>query len=184
MFISHSVVLYGKSFVVYNVHSLSHLCKECEEHGAIDSFSAFRYENRLKSIKDSLKSGYKPLQQLARRDLRKEHITIILDSKPNQFVLSLKHYIANEVIHGEQYRKVTIGNLVFKLGAKDSCFRTLNDDVVLLKNLVYNHRTLFFVGCKFQKQKDFYTYPLPSSELDIVCVSHLQESRKIGRAHV
>ncbi|EFN71379.1 hypothetical protein EAG_00250, partial [Camponotus floridanus] len=58
-FISHSVVIYGKSFVVYNVHSLSHLSKECQEHGTMDNFSAFRYENRLKSIKDSLMSCYK-----------------------------------------------------------------------------------------------------------------------------
>lgn len=77
----------------------------------MDNFSAFRYENRLKSIKDSLMSCYKPLQQIARRDLRKEKIKIILDSKSNQFVLSLKHFIANEIIRGSQYRKVVIGNM-------------------------------------------------------------------------
>ncbi|XP_071582262.1 uncharacterized protein [Temnothorax nylanderi] len=177
-FISHSVVLYGTSFVVYNVHSLSHLPKECQEHGAIDNFSAFRYENRLKSMKDSLRSGYKPLQQIARRDLeKKKKIEIILDSKPNQFVLSLKHYIADEIIRGPQYRKVTIGNVYFKIGKKDSCFKTVNGSVVLLKNLVYRHRTLFFIGCKFKKQEDFYTYPLPSSELGIICVSQLEERR-------
>lgn len=177
-FISHSVVLYGTSFVVYNVHSLSHLPKECQEHGVMDNFSAFCYENRLKSMKDSLRSGYKPLQQIARCDLdKKEKIEIILDSKPNQFVLSLKHYIADEIICGPQYRKVTIGNVVFKIGKKDSCFKTLNGSVVLLKNLVYRHRTLFFIGCKFKKQEDFYTYPLPSSELGIICVSQLEERR-------
>lgn len=179
-FISHSVVIYGKSFVVYNVHSLSHLSKECQEHGTLDDFSAFRYENRLKSIKDSLMSGYKPLQQIARRDLEKEKINIILDSKPNQFTLSLKHFITNEIIRGSQYRKVVIGNVCFRIGTdKDSCFKTLNGNVVLLKNLVYRHQTLFFVGCKFKKQEDFYTYPLPSSELGIICVSQL-EDRKIA----
>ncbi|XP_025266724.1 uncharacterized protein LOC112638743 isoform X1 [Camponotus floridanus] len=176
-FISHSVVIYGKSFVVYNVHSLSHLSKECQEHGTMDNFSAFRYENRLKSIKDSLMSCYKPLQQIARRDLGKEKIKIILDSKPNQFVLSLKHFIANEIIRGSQYRKVIIDNICFRIGTKNSCFKTSNGNVVLLKNIVYRHRTLFFVGCKFQKQEDFYTYPLPSSELGIICVFQLEERR-------
>lgn len=144
----------------------------------MDDFSAFRYENRLKSMKDSLKSGYKPLQQIARRDLeKKEKIQIILDFKPKQFVLSLKHYITDEIIPGPQYRKVVIGNIVFRVGTKDSYFKTSNDDVVLLKNLVYKHGTLFFVGCKFQKHEDFYMYPLPSSELGIICVSQLQERR-------
>lgn len=177
-FISHSVVLYGKSFVVYNVHSLNHLFQECHEYGAIDEFSAFRYENRLKSIKDSLRSGYKPLQQVARRDLHtKKNIEIILNSKPDQFVLSLKHYIADEIIRGPQYRKVSIGNVIFRIGIKDPCFKISNGDVVLLKNLVHKHRTLFFIGCKFRKQEDFYTYPLPSSELGIICISQLQQEK-------
>lgn len=105
------------------MHSLSHLCEECQKHGVMDDFSAFRYENRLKSIKDSLRSCYKPLQQIAKHDLKnKEKIKIILDSKPNQFVLSLKHFIANEIIRGSQYRKVVIGNVFFKIGTRDSCF--------------------------------------------------------------
>jgi len=143
----------------------------------MNNFSAFRYENRLKSIKDSLMSCYKPLQQIARHDLGKEIIKIIQDSKLNQFVLSLKHFIANEIIRGSQYRKVVIGNICFRIGTKDSCFKTSNGNVVLLKNLVYRHRTLFFIGYKFQKQEDSYTYPLPSSELGIICVSQLEERR-------
>jgi len=38
-------------------------------------------------------------------------------------VLSLKHHIADEVICGVQYRKVTIGNVVFKVGTKDSVLK-------------------------------------------------------------
>jgi len=79
------------------MHSLSHLCKEREEHDVIDDFNAFSYKNRMKSIKDSLNSSYKPLQQIARRDLQgKEKMEIVLNSELNKFVLSLKHYIAVE----------------------------------------------------------------------------------------
>lgn len=59
---------FSRDFVVFNVHELTHLVDECDEHGCLDSFSVFPYENYLKTIKQSLRSGYHPLQQLARRD--------------------------------------------------------------------------------------------------------------------
>lgn len=71
-FINHSIVIYGKIFVVYNVHALAHLAQECLSYGSLDKFSAFPYENFLKSLKNSLKSDYKPLQQAACRDLKKQ----------------------------------------------------------------------------------------------------------------
>ncbi|KAE8751250.1 hypothetical protein FOCC_FOCC002078 [Frankliniella occidentalis] len=61
LFITHSIAIYGRMFVVYNVHSMSHLGEECAQHGPMDTFSAFAFENRLKSLKQSLKSGFKPL---------------------------------------------------------------------------------------------------------------------------
>jgi len=61
-------------------------------------------------------------------------------------MLSLKHHI--EIIRGTQYHKVAIDIIVFRL-EKNFYFKTSNDDIILLKNLVY-HRTLFFVSCKFQ----------------------------------
>lgn len=67
-FIQHSVTLFGKKFV-YNVHSLCHLAQECIDHGCLDTFSAFRYENKLKIIKSNLKSGFKPIQQAIKREL-------------------------------------------------------------------------------------------------------------------
>ena len=88
-------------------------------------------------------------------------------------MLSLKYHI--EIIRGTQYHKIAIDIVVFRL-EKNFYFKTSNDDIILLKNFVY-HRTLFFVSCKFQKHKDFYIYPLPSSELDIIYVSQLQEKK-------
>lgn len=63
-FISHSTAIYGQKFIVYNIHSLSHLASECETHGKLDGFSAFQFENKLQSIKTLLRSGYKPLKQV------------------------------------------------------------------------------------------------------------------------
>lgn len=80
-FIEHSVTLFGQLFVVYNVHSLSYLAPECNDHGCLDTFSAFRYENKLKTIKSNLKSGFQPLQQTAKREIERCKKKVVLDSK-------------------------------------------------------------------------------------------------------
>lgn len=58
LFIQHSIQIYGHEFVVYNVHTLCHLLKECEAHGSLDEFSVFKFENALTSLKQTLKSYY------------------------------------------------------------------------------------------------------------------------------
>jgi len=183
-FITHSVNIYGAMFVVYNVHSLSHLPSECAEHGVIDNFSAFKFENKLKTIKQSLKSGYKQLQQAARRDKDKSSsgpLPVILESEPSHCVLSGKHLIPDEIVQGEQYKKIKIGNVTFGLGIKNSCFKTNTGDVVLLKNIVRSGRRVCFVGQRFLMYEDFYDYPIPSSDLGIQSVSRLDERRRVYR---
>lgn len=54
---------------MYNIHSLCHLAQECNDFSPLESFSAFCYENKLKTIKNNFKSGFKLLQQAAKREL-------------------------------------------------------------------------------------------------------------------
>jgi len=70
LFVQCSSQIFSRDFVVFNLNSLTHLVDECDEHGCLDLLSAFPYENYLKTIKQSLQSGYHPLQQLARRDAK------------------------------------------------------------------------------------------------------------------
>ena len=44
-------VLYGPGMMVYNVHGLVHLADDVRVFGALDNFSAFPFENKLKSLK-------------------------------------------------------------------------------------------------------------------------------------
>ena len=49
------------------MHGLIHLANDVRKHGELDSFSAFKFENHLGSIKKLLKSQKHPLQQIHRR---------------------------------------------------------------------------------------------------------------------
>ncbi|KYN05090.1 hypothetical protein ALC62_04019 [Cyphomyrmex costatus] len=180
IFISHSVVIYGQKFVVYNVHSLCHLAQECYLHGDLESFSAFVFENKLKSLKASLKSGYKPLQQAAFRDIESsENIDIIMDKKDNQVTLSMSHFYDNEVLNGQQYRRISINNVVLQLNGKDSYVKMNNEEVIAIVNIVQRDDRVFLIGHAFLRSEDFYQYPISSSLLGICMVSHKDEQRKI-----
>lgn len=180
IFISHSVKIYGQKFVVYNVHSLSHLAEECYLNGHLESFSAFVFENKLKSLKFSLKSGYKPLQQAAYRDIENNvNIDIRMVTKENQIMLSMRHFYANEVLNGLQYRRIIINDIVLQLNGKDSCVKMKNGEIITIVNIVETEDQIFVIGQAFLRAEDFYQYPIPSSVLGIYKVSNKNEQRRI-----
>lgn len=66
-FVERGRILYGQRFLVYNVHSLLHLAADVVNHGSLDNFSAFQFENKLQDIKRLVRSGRNPLIQVANR---------------------------------------------------------------------------------------------------------------------
>lgn len=181
-FIAHSITLYGKKFCVYNVHSLLHLSKECEAYGELENFSAFMFENFLKSIKADLLGGFKPLQQIAKKDLIRtsSEIKVLLKSTdyPKEPTFSITHNPVPE-LSGLCYQKIKIGGSILKRGFKDSCFMTTHNEVVILRKVVKMTDKVVLVGKVFQNVSDFYTYPIKSSELNIVSVSHIRQGKKV-----
>lgn len=64
IFVKHSKNIYGRDFLVYNVHILSHLTDDVEVFSPLDSFSTFPFENYLGQIKSFIRSSKKPLEQI------------------------------------------------------------------------------------------------------------------------
>lgn len=59
--------IYGVEFINHNVHNLSHLAEEVSKFGALDNFSAFKYENFMHTIKRKVKTSNHPLSQIIKR---------------------------------------------------------------------------------------------------------------------
>jgi len=149
-FITHSVEIYGRKFVVFNVHALCHLSAECKVLRKLGNFDAFPYENRLKSIKDSLKSGYKPLEQAALVDLRRiRNSALVFESDEVNVHLPNKHTVYYEVVHGKHYKSAKVNNALLEVGDRNSCFQTVNDDVVTLTDIVKRRNEIFLIGYVF-----------------------------------
>ena len=54
-FVQKSSQLYGPEFVVYNVHSLTHISMEAEHFGKLDNCSAFIFESFMQQVKKCVK---------------------------------------------------------------------------------------------------------------------------------
>ena len=66
-FVKEGHELYGKEFLVYNVHCLLHICDDVMGFCSLDQISAFPFENYMQMLKKLARSGRNPAVQIARR---------------------------------------------------------------------------------------------------------------------
>lgn len=183
-FLTHSRQVFGRHFIVYNVHSLRHIVKECEEHGTLTDFAAFKYENYLGVIKRLLRSGYRSLQQVYNRDRERDgHLPKPQNNNldENAILLSNVHERpGGELIAGVQYRKMQYAKITLALNESDCCFMTKDYDVVILSNIVQTFDgNIVLIGRKFARKDNAYTFPINSSLLGIFKVSDLENRREM-----
>lgn len=63
----NDMIIYGVEYTSFNFHNVKHLIADVKKNGPLDKQSAFRYESELCKIKRLVRSGNKPLQQIANR---------------------------------------------------------------------------------------------------------------------
>lgn len=87
--------LYGPETMVYNIHSLLHLCDDVQLFGSLDYSSAFPFENFMQTMKRLVRSGKNPLIQIANRlaeapvAVRNHHMSAISVKRPNNGFVGL-----------------------------------------------------------------------------------------------
>ncbi|KAF2899119.1 hypothetical protein ILUMI_07058, partial [Ignelater luminosus] len=66
-FVKHSETLYGREFLVYNLHMLTHSSEDADVYGSLDNVPSFPFENYLGQLKKLVRCPNNPLQQVCRR---------------------------------------------------------------------------------------------------------------------
>jgi len=179
-FVESFAKLYGAKNISHNVHNLLHLCSDVKKYGALDSFSAFRFENYLFSIKKLLRKSEKPLEQLARRYCEIESVesNFIKTSRSN----SSKFIFQNAHSDGPV---INISNVQLQFKIMSNSFFVINCDslhdkycilktgqCVHIKNIVKaNNNIMYIVGNVLNAGDSLYSTPCESNEFEIQLVS-------------
>jgi len=66
-FVKSLGTIYGVKYISHNIHGLIHLSEDVRNHGALDNFSAFKFENFMQQYLKMLRKDKKPLQQIIKR---------------------------------------------------------------------------------------------------------------------
>ena len=114
-FIEQSKVLYGNSFISYNVHSLLHIPDDYLKFGPVDNVSCFKFENYLGCIKNRISGKNIPLEQLARHISfqNDQNVVNVLPSNHGKFFIANDFHFCPGVIgakdNGVQLKNGEIG---------------------------------------------------------------------------
>jgi hypothetical protein len=178
LFVQQSQHLYGREFVVYNVHGLIHLAADVANHGSLDAFSAFPYENYLKSVKRLVRKPETPLPQIIRRLSEQRRCKVNRADNQQAMSLSEEHYsgpVPDSHNPCQQFRKLKTDKFFLSQnGAADNCAVVHGLGPVLIRNILKSSDDDVHVVCQqFAAVTDLFDYPLPSRSIDIYKASDM-----------
>lgn len=177
--------IYGEQYVTSNVHNLTHLVDEVERFGELDTFSTYPFENTLGKIKRLIRSGNKPLSQVAKRmaegiDCSRSDKNLAAQSENADQTLRVMSLIKRN--DGENvpdeikssapdagfYSKVDLGKYCLTADQKNSWFLTQNNEITCLLNIMLRSEDDVQLCCvSTSETQNFFQTPFESRYLDI-----------------
>ncbi|XP_070516695.1 uncharacterized protein [Cardiocondyla obscurior] len=168
--------LYGIETIIYNVHNLIHINEDVLQFGALDSFSAFPFENYMQSIKKMLMKPDKPLQQLYRRISENCHKNIEYGSinKSNFFILKNKYFGVLPMKCTNAHRTIQFREFYLTTKKPNNCCYLKNKTIVVIVHICFNEENIpVVIGKKFLTQHSLPYYPCDSRNMNIYVVENL-----------
>jgi len=146
-FVTQIPILYYKELLVYNMHSLTHLCADVKVHGSLDNFSAFEFENYMQTLKRMLRSKSCHLSQVVRRVGEAEALRLKETVSKNQKLISVSK--------------------------PNNCYVDNDGRIIVLEKQLTE---TVFVANRFRTKCNMESYPCESHKLGIHVVSDLTET--------
>lgn len=163
-FIEEFEDLYGKVNMTYNIHLLSHLPDDCMNNGPLDNFSAFKFESFLGTLKNFVKSPYKPIQQIYNRILESFKINL----KENSDSLSKIKVLYPIDQDSDLYRRIKIYDHVLDVSSdKDSFVQTRDNKILKITKISLKNGKVVLDGKKMNNLQNEYSLPIESKKLGI-----------------
>ncbi|XP_078487633.1 uncharacterized protein LOC144745451 [Ciona intestinalis] len=187
-FCEEAAVLYGSSFISYNVHSVTHLPQDYQLFGSLDQVSCFPFESYLGILKNCLHSGYKPLQQVSGyihhqnennvataqfkdESFIKGHVSGVAKSGVGQ---NLRQFQDLPVNH---YKKANLfNNSVLSVKSVADCTIRFENSISKVVDICSCNNEKFLVIQKYRKVKNLFKRPIHSKSVGVFKVSKLSSN--------
>ncbi|KAJ8688271.1 hypothetical protein QAD02_024066 [Eretmocerus hayati] len=159
--------LYGEDSQALNPHTLSHLADDVENLKCnLSRLSAFPFENKLSWVKQQLKCGYKPMEQLSFK------IENYLKNNKGPKIYTDEVYYSRKKPKDNKVLidRVTFNHSTVSLNLANSTVMMKNGDVIHVLEMYSSSKISGEVLLKGEKLKivgDAFTYPMKSSCLGI-----------------
>lgn len=178
-FIKMFIDIYGQEYCNHNVHGLSHLYEDVLNHGPLDRFSAFRFENFMQLVKHDVRKPGSILTQLSNRIIERENVSKEYCNSDIGFNrLKKGDKIPPLGSESPEYSKYEHNGLkIDTTKLSDTYFGTTSKDVIKIENIATKFGRTVLIGRKFLKKQSFFKSPMDSADLDIYKVADLSNLR-------
>lgn len=174
LFVQHFRKLYGDTYVSYNVHNLVHLAQDAKVHGTLDCFSAFRFENYMKTLKKMVRKPQSPCSQVVKRILERGTTPV-----PRVEALGLRREHVNGPLPAMfpaavQYSVYKTEQFTLKLD-RANCYVSIQGKVAKIRNIISNNKDIYLLYSTFDQQSSFFEYPISSTVFGVYLVDSLSD---------
>lgn len=183
-FVEQCMVLYGKEFIIYNVHSVIHIVDDAKAYGCLDDISSFPFENYLGHLKSTVRKPQQILQQIFKRLCEGYRVSKCQDHLATE--VKGEHESGPVVAglrHLKQYKEINTASYVLKVHIPDNCIRFGEGCVGIIKNIFSDGSSISVVVQKFKKLSPAFTEPLLSCDIGIYLLNDLSDSLDICQLH-
>lgn len=171
-FVFKAAEIYGRDFVVYNVHSLLHLCADVQVYGPLERYSCFPFENYLQSLKRRIRSKKLPLSQVYNRIIEEENIGPKIESVTPVYLPKEVHFPNPNITDYFTCKKLIFKNMKISVKLPDNTV-AVGNQIYVIKEIFFIDGKYKFIGTTFKYVNDLYRYPIHSSKLGIYYVKSI-----------
>ena len=185
-FVKDAAKLYGPQFITYNIHNLIHIPSDVLNFGCLDNFSSFPFENKLQKMKNLIRRGGKPLQQIVRRMHEVDKYGTNYGLKLGQYDLKNPpisvadvHFIGPLIFPftqqiADQYKTLKYGRWTLTTKRPNNTVFLQGYVVFVIENIIKNSMgNVYIIGRRYLTHDNLYESPLPSMCLHEIVVSDL-----------
>lgn len=186
-FVEYSAILYGRSFVSYNVHGLLHLVDDVKLFGPVDKYSAFPYENSMKIFRQYIRKPELPLQQIANRRAEATRNKNVRGRRADcQTVASGNHDngpLTGDIVVGEvqQFSCLKSRKFVLSTDKRGNCCLLNDSSICIVVNICVRGMENLLIVRKFDRKEELYETGIEASLLGYFKCSSLRQDLSLVR---